>query len=311
MHVARTCDDRVDDMKAQHAAALIAEEAYVAKLSEEKSDLKAANSSLEAQLAVLQAQATSKLTDIDTAVAALHTLLPPPLPLVSVASVAFDRKWCTAACGKKWKVDIDADTGLRAHVTESGHGGSSLTLRSVTPLPRRTSLPRVVDERRQDQLFAYRVVLEAHGQSKRCCLGFVSHSVATMAADLSLDHDYGWYIELLASQRGYRIGSGWTVLNPSRGAGDVAADTSAYATTAQVPPVPAGSAVEFAVDYAAGTCRVAFYTPAAVAGGFVEAPHAQMELRFVGPDPTLADSGLALYPAAEAFDAGTIWRFAS
>jgi hypothetical protein len=39
-------------------------------------------------------------------------------------------------------------------------------------------------------------------------------------------------------------------------------------------------AVEFAVDYAAGTCRVAFYTPAAVAGGFVKPPHAKMELRF-------------------------------
>jgi hypothetical protein len=50
------------------------------------------------------------------------------------------------------------------------------------------------------------------------------------------------------------------------------------------PPVPEGSAVEFAVDYAAGTSRVAFYTPAAVAGRFVEAPYARMELRFVATD---------------------------
>jgi hypothetical protein len=81
-----------------------------------------------------------------------------------------------------------------------------------------------------------------------------------------------------------------------------------------VPPVPEGSAVEFAVDYAAGTCRVAFYTPAAVAGGFVEAPYARMELRFVATDaenvpdwgggiparsvPTAAaDSRVQLYPA--------------
>jgi hypothetical protein len=55
--------------------------------------------------------------------------------------------------------------------------------------------------------------------------------------------------------------------------------------------VPAGSAVEFAVDYAAAACRVAFYTPAAVAGGFVEAPHARMELYFV---PTVADDARQL-----------------
>jgi hypothetical protein len=78
-----------------------------------------------------------------------------------------------------------------------------------------------------------------------------------------------------------------------------------------------------AVDYAAGTCRVAFYTPAAVAGGFVEAPHAKMELRFVAteanqtfnyparPVPTRADSGVDLYPAVLATTAGAIWRFVS
>jgi hypothetical protein len=100
---------------------------------------------------------------------------------------------------------------------------------------------------------------------------------------------------------------------------------SAYATTNKVPPVPAGGAVEFAVDYSAGTCRVAFYTPAAVAGGFAEAPHAKMELRFVATAagagsegrpipartvPTAADSGVALYPAVLTLESGTIWRFA-
>jgi hypothetical protein len=86
--------------------------------------------------------------------------------------------------------------------------------------------------------------------------------------------------------------------------------------------VRAGGAVEFAVDYAAGTCRVAFYTPAAVAGGFVEAPYAKMELHFVANDasllrnvrarpvPTLVRSGVELYPAAAASGAGAIWRFA-
>jgi hypothetical protein len=120
---------------------------------------------------------------------------------------------------------------------------------------------------------------------------------------------------------------GWTALNPSYGAAlEVSpGDSSAYATTAEVPPVPAGSGVEFTVDYTAGTCRVAFYTPAAVAGGFVEAPHAKMELRFVAteadadrgdghqkvparPVPTVADSGVELYPAASSYDAGAVWR---
>jgi hypothetical protein len=102
-------------------------------------------------------------------------------------------------------------------------------------------------------------------------------------------------------------------LRPRDAAGDAAAaDTSAYATTSEVPPVPAGGAVEFAVDYAAGTCRVAFYTPAAVAGGFIKAPHAKMELRFVATDAedapefgaiparsvpsAAADSRVQLYP---------------
>jgi hypothetical protein len=111
-------------------------------------------------------------------------------------------------------------------------------------------------------------------------------------------------------------------LKPSSGAaggnttGD---DTSAYATTSKVPPVRPGSALQFAVDYAAGTCRVAFYTPAAVAGGFVAAPHAKMELRFVAtgvkaavparPVPTRSYSGVELYPAACTVGAGAIWRF--
>jgi hypothetical protein len=111
-------------------------------------------------------------------------------------------------------------------------------------------------------------------------------------------------------------GGGWTVMAPA---------TSANATTAEVPSEPAGGAVEFAVDYAAGACFVAFYTPAAVAGGFVEAPHAKMELRFAAtavgnvfevpvparPVPTAAGSGVALYPAVATYDSGSIWRFAA
>jgi hypothetical protein len=124
--------------------------------------------------------------------------------------------------------------------------------------------------------------------------------------------DYGgWYIEACASSAGTVTDArftGWTALKPSGGAvGDhmAGAAISAYATTSKVPLVPPGSAVEFAVDYAAGTCRVAFYTPAAVAGGFVKAPYAKMELLFVAmeanthklfeaparPVPTIAGSG--------------------
>jgi hypothetical protein len=102
----------------------------------------------------------------------------------------------------------------------------------------------------------------------------------------------------------------------------VTADTSAYATTEVVPPVPVGSAVEFAVDYAANTCRVAFYTPAAVVDGFVGAPYATMELRFVATDaevvsgwgavearsvPT-ADSRVQLYPVVSTTHTGGVCR---
>jgi hypothetical protein len=75
--------------------------------------------------------------------------------------------------------------------------------------------------------------------------------------------------------------------------------------------------VEFALDYAAGTCRVAFYTPTAVPGVFMEAPHAKMELRFVATadparsDPTAADSVVELYPAAATADGYARWRFAT
>jgi hypothetical protein len=147
----------------------------------------------------------------------------------------------------------------------------------------------------------------------------------------------GWCIDVRASSDGLvhpdTTFSGWTVMAPAEAPGTAAplgADeggmkaaesTSAYATTTVVPPVPPGSAVEFAVDYAAGTCRVAFYTPEAVSGGFVEAPHAKMELRFVATKeepyiparsvPTAEGSGVELYPAVETGYAGTIWRFAA
>jgi hypothetical protein len=69
----------------------------------------------------------------------------------------------------------------------------------------------------------------------------------------------------------------------------------------------------------------AFYTAAVVAGGFVEAPYAKMELRFVATAaealresreipgrsvPTAAaDSRVQLYPAIGAKHAGAMWSF--
>jgi hypothetical protein len=224
-------------------------------------------------------------------------------------------------------VDVDAAAGnARATVTQKGAG--SCTLRSAAPLPRRPS--RRAGAGGQHQLPAYRVTVEAYG-SHTCYLGFVpSHNhtrssgaaaPVTPTAQFSIHNYGGWYIVVDASRAGEvhddPTYSGWTVMPPA---------ASAYATTAVVPPVPAGGVVEFAVDYAAGTCRVAFYTPAAVEGGFVEAPHAKMELRFVattaGTDghmplparsvPTVPDSDVALYPAVEVFDESrNIWRFAS
>jgi hypothetical protein len=52
-------------------------------------------------------------------------------------------------------------------------------------------------------------------------------------------------------------------------------------TEAGYPRVPVGGAVEFAVDHAAGTCRVTFYAPAAVESSLEKGPHPKMRLGFV------------------------------
>jgi hypothetical protein len=59
--------------------------------------------------------------------------------------------------------------------------------------------------------------------------------------------------------------------------------------------VPEGGAVRFTVDYAASTCRLTFYTPAAVAGGFIEPPYSRcMRPRIC---VSTASPGVTLYPA--------------
>jgi hypothetical protein len=251
----------------------------------------------------------------------------------------FDTAWCAAVCGDKWKVDIDPITYMRAHVAQVNSSGK-LTLRSAAPLPRR--LPSV-----GASLPSYRVVIDAYpdpvdGKNTQYCnVGFVPSHTSTDGAPVAavLGHNIrrygGWWVQVQpAALKPFDANHGWVSLPPgpvaAAAAGDapVAADgTSTYATTDRVPPVPAGSAVEFAVDYATGTCRVAFYTPAAVASGFVEAPFAKMELRFVASAaevlpklgavparsvPTAAADSrvqLQLYPAVAAGHAGAVLRF--
>jgi hypothetical protein len=320
---------RLEETKAQNAALAAAHAALAAAHTSTVSQLEKDKAALEAQVHALQAHATSKLTDIHTAVAALHTLLPPAVPpasspssVPSLATMAFDRDWCVAACGTTaWKVDVGAVTSImRVHVTQKAADAGILTLRSASPLPRRPALPVVDNGCQPDHhqlLPAYRVVVESYSDAYQwCSLGFVpSHNVhaggaaVTPVVGRSIFEYGGWYITVYSAQTG-GVSEGWAVLKPSDGA-------YRYATTAQVPAVPAGGAVEFAVDYAAGICRVAFYTPAAVVSGFVDAPYAKMELRFVATDrparpiPTIADSGVDLYPAASTCAAGAVWRFAS
>jgi hypothetical protein len=334
----RICDNRVNELSLQHARAIAKLEdaaaankrtletlrAENAALKGEMTALKAAaatavakvekeKAALEGQVALLQAQATSKLTDIHTVVAALQGLLP-PRPFLSLAPVAFDRDWCAAACGTKWDVDIDAGTSLRAHVTGGQYGDTDpqgyccLTLRGAAPLPHRPSSSLVVGGRK---LPGYRVVVEAYGVHQSCRFGFIpSHHAGAAVTPLTGRNIFmygGWCILVGASPDDRSLMDGWSALQPAGGG---------YATTSKTPRVPPGSALEFAVDYDAGTCCVAFYTPEAVVGGFAEAPYAQMELRFDAAGAgararPVIDSQMALYPAATIYDAGAILRFAS
>jgi hypothetical protein len=318
---------------------------HAAAISKQEAQHKGAIIKLEAENAALRAQAASTLTEIHAAVTTgAMEILPvrpsdsrqfvewrvggiptvPPPPVVELPLVPqFDRAWCAAMCVNGWNVDVDAAAGgVRAKAT--GGGDSSCTLRSAVPLPRLGPSLGAAARHRP----AYRVIVEEYSAHGYCRLGFVpSHHVhgGGVAAAVAPTPTYpicnygGWYILVYASRPGdvprNTKYSGWTVMAPA---------DSAYATTAEVPPVPAGGAVEFAVDYAAGTCLMAFYPPAAVAGGFVQAPHAKMELRFIATAagatvlglplpartvPTAADSGVALYPAVEAFGSGIAWRF--
>jgi hypothetical protein len=307
----------------------------------------AAFANLERELTTLRADATAHLAEVHAAVTSklaleLHpvrrdrrqfaTLHVGPMPFDK-----FDTAWCATACGRKWKVDIDSVAQTRAHVKWHDHVGH-LTLRGAAPLPRRLPCAGTSPQ----PLPSYCVVIEGYSApdsrgDQYCNVGFVPSHTSTDGAPVTpvmgrnIHHYGGWWIQVQPSAairlHGAVIARGWRTLRPRDAArGAAAKDTSAYATTDYSPPVPAGSAVEFAIDYAAATCRVAFYTPAAVAGGFVEAPYAKIELRFVAtaagdvPDwgdavparavPTAAtDSRVHLFPAVSAPYAGAVWRF--
>jgi hypothetical protein len=295
-------------------------------------DIMSENAALKAKIAALEAEnealkpkevvVSSSAVD-GAALARPHVVCP----------MTFDAEWCTAACTDGGKVDIDA-AGMRARITKKGKC-EYLTLRSAAPLPRPDGKPI-----EHQPLPAYRVIIEAPGKSPGLRVGFVpSHRLCeskdsffsaavtpTIAQTRCIWQYAGWYIDVPGPSSRVPAAvptpalSGWSVMLPQGMCGPDA--TSAYATTTKVPPMPAGSAVEFAVDYAAGTCRVAFYAPEVVAGGFVEAPHAKMELRFVKtlPQtmhvkfdrsiPTAAGSVAKLFPAVMAVGAGAVWHFA-
>jgi hypothetical protein len=346
-----------DATTAAKDATIAAKDAAIADL---KSSLAQANVSLakvEAENDVLKADAAAQLATIHAAVTSKLALEIHPvrrdrrqfatLHLGPVPFDAFDIAWCAAACGEVWKVDIDPVTHMRAHVTQ-GHRFGSVTLRGAAPLPRR--LPPTGAS--PQQLPSYRVIIEAYPEpvdgrnTQFCNVGFLPSHTSTDSAPIipvvkrsirhfgDICHYGGWWFQVHPTERRELSASiaptlfGWKPLSPRAVcAGEAAAaDSSAYATTDAAPPVPAGSAVELAMDYAAGTCRVAFYTPAAVEGGFEEAPYAKMELRFVAtaaarrvlswgaiPEravPTAAaDSLIQLYPAVSGGYAGTVCRF--
>jgi hypothetical protein len=257
---------------------------------------------------------------------------PPPPPPPVPDHLTFDRAWCAAVCEVEREFAIHCGTRTPWRIVHPG--GRCLMLRSTGPLPR--LLP--------GQSPGYRIIVQSYGGNADCRLGFVpshvldSEGVAPVLVDVeptpnrAISNFGGWYIEVRPLEYGTIIDAtrcGWIVLPPPFAAPQFnqrggrprqPRRTSSYATTKKVPPLSAGGAVEFVVDHAAGTCRVAFYTPAAVWNNFETPPFARMELCFVATAahwecaiparmvPTVPISRVELYPAVEADHAGAIWR---
>jgi hypothetical protein len=353
----RTKDTTITNLEEEKAALKAENQQLKASHASAIRRLEGALAKVEAENAALHAQAAAKLSEILTAVTtglaleiqpvgsdrrqfikwhgASSTTMPQP------SFLAFDTAWCAAACADGWVVDVDdAAMGARAHVTQKGR--ADLTLRSAAPLPRHLPLSSAGAGSR-GQGPSYRVVVEQYASDEKitqiCYLGFIpnrltraSAAAATTAptAGFPIRRYGGWYIVVRPNSSGsvdtVVMYSGWTVMRPNAGGADDAAagvdeGVSAYATTARVPPVPPGSAVEFTVDYAAGTCRVAFYAPGGVGAGegsLAEAPHAKMELRFAATEARMgipervvptADGDMELYPAVQLLGAGAMCRF--
>jgi hypothetical protein len=369
------CAEKLAKLEAAHNAVVAANNATIAELNKQNALLEASHAQavaakdakdaafakLEREHAALKAEATALKTEVAAQLSAVHAVVTSSLALQihpfrrdrrqfatlhagPVPLAEFDRAWCTAACGKEWKVDIDP-AHMRAHLTQVSGQGGYVTLRSAAPLPRRVPCAGATPQ----QLPSYRVIIEAYPapedgkDTQYCDVGFVPSHTSTDGAPVTpvvgygIHHYGGWWFQVHSTaRRSLSVGStvhGWTQLLPRAAPGDHAAgdyaagdraDTSTYATTDRAPAVPAGSAVELAVDYAAGTCRVAFYTPEAVAGGFVDAPYAEMEQRFVATAaeddptfgaiparsvPTTAGSRVQLCPSVAATYVGVTCRF--
>jgi hypothetical protein len=240
---------------------------------------------------------------------------------------------CAAATNAR--VDLAEDTSGIGSAAVLGFQHHCLTLWGAAPLQRLQPSPQQEQQQQQAPLASYCVIVTAYDTSEFSRIGFIPGTA--LGGDVNtvirgIAECGGWYIDVAPKSFNpvqAKLHSGWQPLRPRSTAdphngvtGDCA--FSAYATTAVVPPLPPGGAVQFAVDDATGTCRVAFYMPMTVTGGFMEPPYATMELRFIATDadqnyciparssPTAAGSGVELFPAVTAFDAcgGASWRFA-
>jgi hypothetical protein len=262
--------------------------------------------------------------------AALKAQIPaswPKAPSIVVQHMKFDPA-CAAATNAKVALDEDASGTGSATVKEFPH--HCVTLWGAAPLQRPQE-----QQQQQAPLPSYCIIVTSYDESNSCHIGFVP--ATALSGDVNtvirgIPDCGGWYIEV-APETFHpvqpKLRSGWVPLRPENTTDPRNGITSnrafsAYATTAVVPPVPMGGAVQFAVDHAAGTCRAAFYMPMTVTGGFVEPPYATMELRFVATEadhdscipsrsvPT-ADSGVGLFPAVTAIHVrgGASWQFAS
>jgi hypothetical protein len=149
-------DAAVADMKAQHVKTKAAYDAAVAKLTASHAATVAAKDAtiadqeqrlakLEGETAALKAEAATQISAIHAVVTSTWALELHPtrcdrrqfttLHNGPVPPVGFDTAWCAAACGDRWKVDLDPLTQTRAHVTQAAP--TFLTLRGAAPVPRR------------------------------------------------------------------------------------------------------------------------------------------------------------------------------